>query len=59
MIRVIGILAWVAPGDVHFTRRQVNDHSRDRILTVKRIDSVDVVIANGVRQIDMVLLDRL
>ncbi len=59
MIRVISILTWIPPGDVHLARGQVNDHGGDRIFPIERIDAVNVVIANRVRQIDMILLDRL
>ena len=59
MIRVIGILAWIAPGYVHFTRCQVNDEGCDRAFAVHRVDALDIVIANGIWQVDMVLLDPL
>ena len=59
MIRVIRVLARISPGDMHFTRGQVDYQGRDRVLTVKGIDPIDVVITDGIRQIDMILLDRL
>ena len=59
MIRMIRVLARVSPGDIHLAGGQVNDHGRDGTLTVKWIDTIDVVITYGIRQIDMILLDRL
>ena len=51
MKRVIRILARVAPGDVHFTRRQVNHHGVDGLLAVERIFDINGVVADGIREI--------
>ena len=59
MIGMIRVLTWIPPGDVHFAGGQVDDHGRDRALPVERIDAVNIVITDRVRQIDMILLDRL
>lgn len=59
MIRVIRVLAGIAPGNVHLARRQVDDHRADRALAVERIGPLDVMVADRVRQVDVVLLDRL
>ena len=59
MISVIGVLTGVSPGDVHLTRRNVNDHGGDRVLAVQRIDAFDVMVADRIRQIDVILLDGL
>ena len=59
MIRVIRILAGIAPGDVHLARSHINDHRADCAFAVERIDSLDVMVADRVRQVDMILLDRL
>ena len=56
---MIRILARVAPGNVHLARRQIDDHRRDGALAVQRIDTLDIMIADRVRQIDMILLDGL
>ena len=59
MIRMIGILAGVAPGDMHLPRGQIDDQGRDGALTIQWIDTYNIVIADRVRQIDMILLDGL
>ena len=56
MIRVIRILAWIPPGNVHLAGGQVNDHCRDGALAVHGINAFDVVIADRIRQVDVVLL---
>jgi len=58
MIRGICILAGIAPSNVHLTHIQVNHHGIDGLLAVKRI-AFNVVIANRVRNVDMILLDGL
>lgn len=59
MICMIRILAGISPGNMHLTRGQVDDQGRDRVLTVQRIDPFDIVVADRIRQIDVVLLDCL
>lgn len=56
---MIRVLARVAPGDAHLARGQVDDQRGNGALAVHRVDAGDVVIANGVRQVHMILLDRL
>ena len=59
MIGMIRILARVAPGDVHLTRGQIDHHGRDRALAIKGVDACNIVVADRIRQVDMILLDRL
>ena len=59
MISMIRILAGIAPGNMHLACSQVDDHRGDCALAVRGIDTLNVVIADRVRQVDMVLLDRL
>ena len=58
-IHMIRVLAWVSPSDAHLARGQVDHQRGNGALAVHRVDTGDVVIANGVRQIHMILLDRL
>ena len=59
MIRVIRVLARVAPADVHLTRRQVNHQGVDGFLAVERIRPFDGMIADRIREIDVILLNGL
>ena len=59
MIRVIRIFAWIAPCDMHLTHGQINHQCVDGFLAVKGIEPFDVVIADRVRDVDMVLLNGL
>ena len=59
MISVIGVLAGIAPANAHFARRQINDHGVDGFFAVERVGPLDVVIADRVWQVDMILLDGL
>ena len=59
MVCVIRVLTGIATGDVHLTRGQVDHQGRDRVLPVEWVDPIDVVVANGIRQVDMILLNRL
>ena len=59
MISMIRILTGVAPGNVHLAGGQIYDHRGNGALAVQGIDACNVVIADRVRQIDMILLDRL
>ena len=59
MIGVIRVLARVAPADVHLTRRQVNHQGVDGFLTVERVRPLDGVIADRIREVDMILLNGL
>ena len=59
MIRMIRILTRISPGNMHFTRGQIDDHCRDRVLAIERVYPINIVIANGVRQVDMIFLDGL
>ena len=56
---MIRILAWIPPGDVHLAGSQVNDHGVNGALTVHRVDALDVVSADRVWQVDVVLLNGL
>jgi hypothetical protein len=59
MIGVIPILAGIAPGNVHFTCSQVDHQGVDRLLAVQWIGALNIMIANGIGDIDMILLDGL
>lgn len=59
MIRVICVLARVAPCDVHLARGEINDEGGDRAFTIHRVNADDVVVADRVRQVHMILLDCL
>ncbi len=59
MIRVIRVLAWISPADMHFARGHVNDQGVDRFLAIQRVSPFDGMIADRVRQVDMVFLNRL
>lgn len=59
MISMIRILTRVAPGNVHLASGQIDDHGGNGALAVQGIDACNVVIADRVRQIDVILLDRL
>ena len=59
MIGVICIFTWVAPCDMHLAHGQVNDHGVDGLFAVKRVKAFDVVIADRIRNVDMILLDGL
>ena len=46
---MIGVLAGVAPADVHLTRSQVNHHGVDGLLAVEGIGPFGGVVANRIR----------
>ena len=59
MISMIRVLAGISPGNMHLAQVQIDHQRGNCVLPVKRIDALDVVIADRVRQVDMVFLDRL
>ena len=59
MIGMVRILAGVSPGNMHFTCAEIDHHGRDSTLTIERVDPGDIVITDRIRQVDMILLDRL
>ena len=59
VVGMIRILAGIAPGDVHLTRGNVNDHGGNRVFAVQGVYAFDVMVANRIRQVDMILLDGL
>lgn len=59
MIRMICILAGIAPGDVHLAGGQVNDEGADGAFAVKRVNTFDIVVADRVWQVDVVFLNAL
>ena len=59
MIGMIRILAGISPGNMHFTRGEINHHGRNGVLPVKGINARDIMITDRVGQVDMILLDRL
>ena len=59
MIRMIRILAWIPPGDVHLAGRQIDHHGGDGALAIHGVNAFNVVIADRVRQVDMILLNGL
>ena len=59
MIGVVRVLAWISPGNVHLPGSQINDHGRDGAFAIQGIDAIDIVVANRVRQVDVIFLDRL
>ena len=59
MVRMIRILARVPPGNMHLARRQIDHHGSDGSLAVEGIDACNIVIADRVRQVDVILLDSL
>ena len=56
---MIRILAGVAPGNVHLAGSQIDDPRGDGALAVEGIDTCNIMIADRVRQVDMILLDCL
>ena len=42
MIRVIRVLAGIAPCDVHLAGRQVDDHGADRAFAVERVVPLEI-----------------
>ena len=59
MICMIRILAGVAPCDMHLARCQVNDHRTDRTFAVERVDPLNIMVADRIRQVNVILLDAL
>ena len=59
MIGVVRVLARIAPADVHLTCGQVNHQGVDGFLTVERIRPFDGMIADRIREVDMILLNDL
>ena len=59
MIGMIGILACVSPGNMHLACGQIDHQRCDGAFTVHRVNPCNVVITDGIRQIDMVFLNRL
>lgn len=55
---VIGILAWVTPGNMHLARRQINHHGVDCFLPIQLL-AINGMVTNRVGEIDMVFLDIL
>ena len=49
----------VAPGDVHFAGGEIYYHCIDRLLAVEWVGGVNRVVANRVREINVVPLDGL
>ena len=56
---MIGILARIAPADMHLTRRQVNHQRVDGFLAVERVRPFDGMIADRIREVDVILLNDL
>ncbi len=59
MVRVITVLTGIAPGNVHFTSRQIDHHGVNGLLTVERIGPIRRVVTDRVGLIDVILLHRL
>ena len=59
MISVICVLARVAPADVHLTRGQVNHHGIDGFLAVEWVRPFDGMIADRIREVNVILLNDL
>ena len=59
MIRVICVLTRITPDNVHLARSQIDDQCGDSALAIKRIDTCNVMVADRVRQVNVILLDRL
>jgi len=59
MIGVIRVLARVTPANVHLARAQVNHHGIDGFLAIERVRPFDSVVADRIREIDMILLNDL
>ena len=59
MICMIRILARIPPGYVHLAGGQVDDHGCDGALAIHRVNTFNVVIADRVRQVDMIFLNGL
>ena len=59
MVCMVGILTWITPRNMHFAGSQIDNQSGDRTFTIHRVNTGNIVIADRVRQIDMVLLDGL
>ncbi len=56
---MIRVLARIAPADMHLTRGQINDHGVDGFFPVERIRPFDGMIANRIREVDVILLNGL
>ena len=59
MVGMIRVLAGIPPGNMHFTRGEIDHHGRDGVFPVKGINACDIMITDRVRQVNMILLDRL
>ena len=59
VIGVVCVLAGVAPGNMHLAHVQVNYQRVDGFFAVKRVQPCNVVVANGVGNINMILLNGL
>ena len=59
MIRMIRILAWVAPADVHLARGQVNDQRGDGHLTIQWVAVFDGMITDRIGQVYVIFLNGL
>lgn len=59
MIRVVRVLAGIPPGNMHFTGSQVDHHGIYGLLAVERVIDIHGMIADGVREVDVVALDGL
>ena len=56
---MVRIFARIAPGDVHLARGQVNHHRSDRFLPIQRVILVNGMVADRIREIDMILQNSL
>jgi len=56
---MIYVLAGITPRNMHLARSQIDHQCSDRALTVHGIDASYIMVADRVRQIDVVLLNGL
>ena len=59
MVGMIRILTGIPPGNMHFAGGQVDHHGGDGALTIHWINASNVVIADRVWQVYMILLNGL
>ena len=59
MIRMVRILARVAPADVHLARRQVNDQRSDGHLAIQWVAVFDGMVTDRIGQIYVIFLNGL
>ena len=59
MICMIRILTRIPPGNVHLAGSQIDHHGSDGALAIHGINACNVVIADRVWQVDVILLNGL